>query len=401
MKIGLIVPHIFMSDEILPNVLFAPGELSINIANKFQATGNDITLFTPSKVTTKAKNITADMGYFEKELRLRKCTYLDLLAKHPLIFISLARQVQSELIAKAYTMANHGNFDIIHVYTNEEDTAITMSALCNIPIVFTHHDPFNYYVRYKNIFPKYHKLNWISFSYAQRKSMPKDTNWIANIYHGIDLDRYLPNYQHNSNYLLYMGRIIEPKAVHLAIKAIKKYNLGHPNTKLQLKIAGKYYIEKDKPLYWRNIIKPFIDNKYIKYIGLIKDDKTKNEILANAKALIIPSTFEEPFGMVMIESLACGTPLIGLDSGSIPEIIINGVNGIIAKKIYKKSNKNTKTNHQKIINEVRTANNLAIAIDKVNDIDRYKCRLDFENRFTSQRMCDDYLIIYKKVLNRS
>jgi len=399
MRIGLVVPHIFMSDTILPKVIFAPGELSINLANHLQSKGEDVYLFTPSKVTTTANNITADMSFFENELKLRNCSYLDLLMKHPLIFISLARQVQGELIANAYTMANNNQLDIIHVYTNEEDIAITFAQLCHKPVVFTHHDPFNYYVRYRNVFPKYKNLNWVLLSYAQRVMMPKDTNWVANVYHGLDMTKYKPNYQNNSKYIVFIGRLIEPKAVHLAIKATIIYNQNHPKSKLKLIIAGKYYSEKNIPKYWLTKVKPLIDNKYIKYIGIIRNIAAKNKLLGEAKVLIIPSVFEEPFGMVMIESLACATPVIGLDSGSIPEIINDQVTGLIVKKIFNKSARSNNKNQKPSLNETKTANAIARAIDQIDTINRHDCRKIFEERFSSERMCNEYVSVYSKLIN--
>src|SRR3954471_645659 len=98
MKIGILVPHIFMQDAVLPNVIFAPADLAINLAEEMQNLGHDVTLFSPGNVSTKVKNQTADLSLFETELKTRGDSYIDLLRKHPFTFITLARQVQSELI---------------------------------------------------------------------------------------------------------------------------------------------------------------------------------------------------------------------------------------------------------------------------------------------------------------
>lgn len=382
MRIGLVVPHIFMQRVILPNVIFTPGPLAINLAEGLQVLGVDVTLFTPGPVDTKVDNITADLTYFEHELSLRGDTYLDLLKKHPLTFISLARQVQAELLAKAFTMANEGELDVIHVYTNEEDIALPFAALCSRPVVFTHHDPFSFLIKYKNTFPKYKHLNWISVSLAQRAGMPSDTNWVGNIYHGIGPTTFTPNYKPRGDYVAYMGRIIESKGVHLAIEAVKHYNKAHPDSPYKLKIAGKHYAGHGKDKYWQERIVPQVDGDEIEHVGFIKGDQAKQDFLSNAAALLMPSTFDEPFGLSMIEALACGTPVLGLDSGAISEVVKSGLTGCVVSKSDSES---------------ETAKRLAEALGKVRGIDRHTCRTDFETRFTLDRMCRDHWGVYGRL----
>lgn len=395
MKIGIVVPHIFMHRDILPNVIFSPGQLVLSLAEGLVQKGASVTLFTPGSMNTTVRNVTADLSYFEEELRVRGDSYLDLLKKHPLTFISMARQVQSELIAKAFAMANGGELDVVHIYTNEEDIALPFAQFCKRPVVFTHHDPFNLLVKYKNNLPKYKRLNWISLSYAQRRGMPEDANWAANIYHGLDGNIFKPVHNPQSDYIAYLGRIIEPKGVHLAIEAMRSYN-ANAEQKLPLKIAGKHYAGNGKDSYWQTRIMRELDTDGIEYAGYIKEAEAKRQFIANAKALIIPSTFEEPFGMVMIEALACGTPLIGLDAGAIPEII-NDKNGILvapAKTIVTSSGKKKEG-----IDEAETAAALAAAIGRVGAIDRKACRQDFEDRFSLERMCAEYLEAYRRIVS--
>lgn len=380
-RVALVVPHIFMHRDILPNVIFSPGTLALDLAQNLPNHEIDLTLFTPGPIDTTVKNINADMSYFEAELAGRGDTYLDLLKKHPFVFISLARQVQSELIAKAFAAANNDEYDIVHIYTNEEDIALPFAKLCKKPVVFTHHDPFNFLVKYKNTFPKFKELNWLSISIAQRKSMPSGTNWIGNIYHGLDQNKFKPFTDNNdSDYIAFIGRIIKPKGLHLAIDAVNKYNQTS-NKKIKLKIAGKHYADDSKDNYWNEEILPKLSDE-IEYVGFIKDTKQKNEFLGNAKAMIIPSIFDEPFGMVMIESLASGTPLIGLDSGAIPEIIIDKKNGILVNKSESDND---------------TINQLVDAIKNIDTINQQTCRDDFESRFTINRMCLEHAILYRQL----
>ncbi|HTH72000.1 MAG TPA: glycosyltransferase [Candidatus Pristimantibacillus sp.] len=363
MKIGLVVPHIFIDKDILPSVIFSPGTLALQLAEGLQDLGAEVTLFTPDRADTTVTNVTADMSLFEIELAGRGDNYLDLLKKHPLTFVSLARQVQAELIAKAYAMANRGELDVVHIYTNEEDIALPFAEFCQKPVVFTHHDPFRLLVKYKSSFPKYRQLNWISISLAQRQQMPPDTNWVANIYHGLPEGEFAPNYEPTGNYVAYIGRIIESKGVHLAIDAAKQAGV-------KLKIAGKHYAGHGKDAYWHEKVEPQLGQD-IEYVGFVKG-KAKQDLLGNAAALLVPSTFDEPFGMVMIEALACGTPVIGLPSGAIPEVIKDGKTGFVTE-------------------------DLPGAIAKINTIDRHTCRAEFEARFTLRRMCEEHLDVYGRL----
>lgn len=384
MRVGIVVPHIFMHQDILPHVIFSPGTLALDLVEGLQKLGVEVTLFSPGPVKTTAANITADLTYFEQELAGRGDSYLDLLKKHPFTFITLARQVQSEIVAKAYDMANNDQLDVVHVYTNEEDIALPFAKLCRKPVVFTHHDPFNFLVKYKNVFPKYKQLNWLSISYAQRTGMPDDTNWIANTYHGADAQAYRPVEQPGSDYVVCIGRIIQPKGTHLAIAAVERYNreyANNDNPRLKLKLAGKHYSGK-KDDYWQTAIQPKIDGEVISYEGFVGNTEAKRQLLANAKAIIIPSTFQEPFGMVIIEALACGTPVIGLASGAIPEIINDGVTGFVVPKSD---------------DEQTMIDCLAQAISKLDAIDRRACREDFEARFTLEHMAKRHHTMYLKL----
>jgi glycosyltransferase involved in cell wall biosynthesis len=382
LRLAFVVPHLFIHRDILPQVIFSPGQLAIELAEGLVKEGVDVTLFAPGPVHTTVPVITADLSYFEAELGRRGDTYLDLLKKHPATFVGLARQVQSEILAKAFKAANDDEYDVVHVYTNEEDLALPFSRLCAKPVVFTHHDPFNFLVKYKNNFPKYTDLNWISMSYAQRQTMPEDTNWVANIYHGLSQREYTHAEQPANDYIAFLGRIVQPKGLHLAIKAVKHYNKT-ASQPLKLKIAGKHYADVSSDDYWQTYIEPEIGGP-VEYVGFIKDMHKKNAFLANAKALMVPSLFDEPFGMVLIEALASGTPLIGLDAGAIPEIITEK-NGVLVHKSD---------------NDSLTIQGLAESIDSIDRISREECREDFEKRFTIERMCREHAATYYKLATK-
>lgn len=385
-KVALVVPHIFLHQDILKHVIFSPGHLALALSEKIRTNHIEVTLCTPGPAATTVSQINADLSLFQKELDARGDTYLDLLKKHPFTFVTLARQVQVELIANIIQQANKGDFDIVHIYGNEEEIALPLASFCQKPIVFTHHDPYNFLVKYRSIFPKYKHLNWISMSLSQRQSMPKDAHWVGNIYHGLDKKAWSTKYE-KKNYIAYLGRIIESKGLHLAIKAVNAHNKNNPSNPLILKIAGKHYQGK-KDNYWKSRIEPTL-GEYIQYVGYIDDQKEKQAFLQNAQALIVPSIFEEPFGMVLIEALACGTPIIGLDSGAIPEIIKDGETGfLVAKKRLKNGD----------IDETSTAQCIASVFSHISSLNTKLCRDDFEKRFTLDRMATEHAALYRQLI---
>lgn len=377
MRVALVVPHIFMHRDILPQVIFSPGHLALSLADGLVAQGVDVSLFTPGPVATTATNITADLSLFERELEGRGDSYMDLLKKHPFTFITLARQLQSELVAKAYEMANDDAFDVVHIYMNEEEVALPFASLCKKPVVFTHHDPFNFLVKYKNNLPKYKHLNWLSMSYAQRKGMPEDTNWVANIYHGLDEPELSPVEKPTRDYVAFLGRIIHPKGVHLAIDAVETYNMT-ADKPLRLKIAGKHYAEESKDTYWREVIEPRLGGS-IEYVGFIDSPEAKRDFLGNAKTLLVPSLFDEPFGMVTLEAFACGTPVVALNSGALPEVIDDSVTGYVVEKSE---------------DEQQIAENLAKTLKNIDTIDPAACRSAYETGFTLETMVNEHIKVY-------
>jgi glycosyltransferase involved in cell wall biosynthesis len=276
--------------------------------------------------------------------------------------------------------------------------ALPFSQLCQKPVVFTHHDPFNFQVKYRHVFPKYAHLNWISLSYAQRIGMPKDTHWIANIPHGIDPEKFHYNPHPTGGYVAYLGRVVEPKGVHLAIAAVKAYNATN-DKRLILKIAGKHY-SGVKDGYWKQMIEPYIDGEEIIYEGFIGTREGKQRFLGDAQALLVPSTYDEPFGLVMVEALACGTPIVGLASGAIPEVVQDGRTGFVVQGVYEDRPDHLATSHHSAVETEPTARKLAGALGRVSIIERQACRADFEQRFTTDEMCSQYLAVYERLAGR-
>ena len=387
-----------MQDVLLPHVIFSPGTLALVLAAQLAELGHSVALFSPGQVTCapNVQNITADMSLFRHELAGRGYGYIELLKKHPLTFVAMARQVQAELISQAFATANRDELDVVHIYTNEEDIALPFAQFCIKPVVFTHHDPFSFLVKYKNTFPKYKHLNWISISIAQRAEMPPDTNWVGNIHHGLPVDEYVPNYTPAATqpYVVCLGRIIEAKGVHLAIAAVKEYNQVARSARkptLRLKIAGQHYAGHAKDTYWHDKILPYIDGTEIEYVGFAKKTAEKQKLLGGATALLMPSTFNEPFGMVAIESMACATPVVGLGSGAIAEVVGQYGGVIVPYSTTTTAGRVIPDNHAII-------DGLVMALQKVRAVDRRRCRSQFENNFSAMRMAKEHLATYIKLI---
>ncbi len=408
MKVALVVPHIFMNQAILPEVIFSPGQLALNLAHALAEKGHKVNLFSPGSVQPhlSSPNITntiADLSLFKAELEQRQDTYIELLKKHPLTFITLARQVQTELINQAYQQANQGEFDVVHVWCNEEELALVNADFCQVPVVFNHHEPFNFLVKYRAIFPKYPDLNWISFSLAQRETFfnsdnqkPDSVNWVGNVYHGLPVDQYQLQHQ-PQDYLLYMGRIIQPKGVHYAIACAQE--LG-----MKLKIAGKHYASHSKDQYWQQFVKPQLDHDRIEYVGFIKDLAAKQKLLGQARALLMPSVWQEPFGLVMIEAMACGTPVVGFSQGAVSEVVKPSVSGQLAayqpeEQTIKNGQAMMKKWPQLEQDPTFQANvqGLSRAVEKIKELDRAQCRQYFQQNFSLDQMRIGYEQIYQQL----
>jgi glycosyltransferase involved in cell wall biosynthesis len=204
----------------------------------------------------------------------------------------------------------------------------------------------------------------VSISDAQRRPLPW-LNWQATILHGLPTDLFTFRPKPGS-YLAFLGRVSPEKRVDRAIEIARR--AGMP-----LKIAAK--IDKADRDYFKQHVERLFDHPLIEYIGEV-GGKEKDEFLGNASALLFPIDWPEPFGLVMIEAMACGTPVIAWDKGSVPEVMEDGVNGFVVKDMDQ---------------AVR-------AIEQVSSLNREQCRAVFEERFTVARMAEDYLRVYRQLL---
>ena len=201
----------------------------------------------------------------------------------------------------------------------------------------------------------------VSISELQRRPVP-EARWVGNVYHGLPADLLRP-IAGSGDYLAVLGRISPEKGVDRAIEIAER--AGMP-----LKIAAK--VDAADKEYFARVIEPLLSRPHVEYIGEI-DEKGKQEFLGRARALLFPIDWPEPFGLVMIEAMACGTPVVAFERGSVPEVIEDGISGFVVSDV----------------------NEAVEALTHLDEIGRAACRAAFERRFTAERMAKDYLSVYR------
>ena len=209
------------------------------------------------------------------------------------------------------------------------------------------------------------KTNFVSISFDQRTHTDLKFNYSGTVYNGVNLEDFTFNSK-PQDYFVWLGRIHYGKGLWNAVHAAKI-------SKEKLIIAGNITCETDEKYF--QSVKPMIDGRKIKYIGEV-GPKEKNKLLGGAKAVLFPTIWEEPFGLVMTEAMATGTPVIGFNKGSVSEVVKNKVTGFVVK------------NDKEMIK----------AIKKIDMIDRNECRKHVEKYFTVEKMVDEYEKIYKKII---
>src|SRR3990172_8381518 len=288
MKIGILAPSAWR----VPPKNYGPWELvAYNMAEGLVKRGHEVTVFATldSKTNAKLKGIVPH-PYREHPGKMPEDVWQ---ALHIGFFFEQANQ-----------------FDILHNHYNF--LPLTYSRLVRPPMVTTIHGFTS--KKILPVFKKYNKDNYyISISDADRDLSLK---YLATVYNGIDLSQFEFNPK-PKDYLVFLGRAAREKGTDLAIKAAKKSGL-------KLKIGA--IIPPEEKEYWQKEIKPLIDGKQIEYLGPA-DPKMRNELLGGALALLHLIRFDEPFGLTMVEAMACGTPVIAMDRGSVPEIVVEGKSG--------------------------------------------------------------------------
>jgi glycosyltransferase involved in cell wall biosynthesis len=330
--------------ESVPPKLYGGTERVVSyLTEELVRQGHDVTLFASGDSLTEARLVPA----CKQALRLAPGC-IDPLAHHVL----LVERV----------LAEKENFDLIHFHidylhyprSRHEDvpTLTTLHGRLDIPDLVP-------------LYQNFRDMPVVSISDSQREPLPW-LNWQETVYHGLPIDSL--KYQADpGKYLAFLGRTSPEKGLDQAIAIARQAGI-------KLKIAAK--IDRVDEVYFDTVIKPLLKEPGIEFIGEIGHSE-KSKFLGGAMALLCPIQWPEPFGLVIIEAMACGTPVIAYSRGSIPELVLDGVSGFI----------------------VTDAQEAARAAIVAPSLSRKRCREYFEQRFSAFRMCEDYVSVYEGLLN--
>ena len=342
MRIAQIAPLF----ESVPPKLYGGTERVVSYLTEALVTlGHDVTLFASGDSVTSARLISP----CERSLRLD-----DKAVDHLLYHYVMLDQVR-DLARK---------FDVLHFHVDYLHYPFMRG--CRVPHVATLHGRLDI-PQLKALYRKFANEPIVSISFSQRKAL-RFARWISNVYHGVPARTYRPG-SGKGGYLAFLGRISPEKRVDRAVQIALQ--CGMP-----LKIAAK--VDKADREYYESEIRPLLSQPGIEYIGEITESE-KCEFLGYAYAHLFPIDWPEPFGMCMIEAMACGTPTIAFGHGSVPEVLSHGVTGFV-------------------VDSVEAA---VEAVPKIATLDRAACRLEFEERFDSLRMAEDYVRIYESLAGRA
>lgn len=331
--------------ESVPPKLYGGTERVVSwLTEELVRLGHEVTLFASGDSLTKARLIPV----CPESLRLSP-DCVDQLAHHMVLLESVLHE--------------RDNFDLIHFHIDylhfplsrrEKYTHVsTLHGRLDIPDLAP-------------LYEIYRDMPVISISNAQRDPLP-DLNWQGTVHHGLP-EKSFKFYPKGGGYLAFLGRVSPEKGVDCAMAIARA--AGMP-----LKIAAK--IDKTDQEYFESCIEPLIDGREVEFIGEV-GFPGKNEFLGNAAALLFPIAWPEPFGLVMIEAMACGTPVIAYPFGSVPEVMEDQVSGFI-------------------VSDLKSA---VESVKNIEQIDRKKVRRHFQENFTAERMAEDYLRIYQRLLSR-
>ncbi|HWF47666.1 MAG TPA: glycosyltransferase family 4 protein [Bryobacteraceae bacterium] len=340
MKIAQVAPLY----ESVPPKLYGGTERVVSyLTDELVRQGHDVTLFASGDSISRA-NL---RPICERALRLEGKKVIDPLAHH-VRMIEIVAQEAAEFDVV------HFHIDYLHfpVIRRQAISAVTtLHGRLDIPDLVP-------------IFREFCEMNLVSISDTQRTPLYW-ANWVGTVYHGLPEELYTPKTS-SAKYLAFLGRICPEKRVDRAIEIAERSGIP-------IKIAAKIDVaDKD---YFDSKIRKLLNHRLVEYVGEI-GEREKNDFLGNAHALLFPIDWPEPFGLVMIEAMACGTPVIAYGMGSVPEIVDDGTTGFIVDNL----------------------DDAVKAVDRAQRLDRANCRRVFEDRFSVGRMASDYVSIYQQVI---
>jgi glycosyltransferase involved in cell wall biosynthesis len=346
MKIAIVAPPWIK----IPPVRYGGIEAVISLlADGLAERGHDVILFTVKGSVSSA----SVHHFFEHE----QC---HLLAGQTSIFLNAAI---THSLGSYIEIAEQGDFDIVHDNTWKEGLA--SAFFIDIPAVHTLHSPLDESnKKFYELFIGKKNLYFTTISEFQQTVLP-GLNYAGTVYNSIEIESY-PYSEEKEDYLLYLSRFNHEKAPHIACEAAKR--LG-----MKLVLAGKVS-EPDEHEYFDTMIKPYLNDK-IRYAGEVSDEE-KKRLFAGATAFVYPLQWDEPFGIVMIEAMACGTPVVTYKRGAAPELVENGVNGYLADDFE----------------------DLLDCIGRVQEIKPKRCREYVEKHFSVDAMVDGYERVYRQIM---
>ena len=350
MKIALVAPL----QEVVPPVKYGGIELVIyHLAEGLVKRGHQVTLFARAESKTSAKLVSLNID--SKQVELIEDRYI--------AGYNLACRV-AEMSEEFDVINNHAGWRFL-----------MFAPKLKAPLLNSFHNEFSN--RLYPLFELYCEYPWTSISLNQQKSAPKSVKFLKNIYNGIDPEAF-DFVEKPKDYLYWMARIVRKKGADQAIKIAKQ-------TGKKLILAGPTVSDRPEEWeYWKTEVEPFIDGEQIKYLGPVNHQQ-KNELYGNALAFLNPISWEEPFGLVVPESNATGTPVVTYNMGAMNEIVRDGKNGFLIE-----------------------AGQIDDMIDAIKGLDslslkdmmklRRSCREYFENNFTIDKMVDNYLEAYRELI---
>ncbi len=331
--------------EAIPPKLYGGTERVVSwLTEELIALGHDVTLFASGDSVTSAR----------LEATWPRALRLDGAVRDP-------NALHMLMLERVYQRAD--DFDFLHFHLDYYPFSLFLRQ--PTPFATTLHGRLDL-PEHQPVFDTFNTVPVISISNAQRRPLPQ-ARWVRTVHHGLP-ERLLVPKPVKPSYFAFLGRIAPEKGIDRAIRIAQ--HCGVP-----LKIAAK--VDKVDQDYFDEKIHPMIKSANAEFIGEI-GDKDKSEFLSGATVLLVPIDWPEPFGLVMIEAMACGTPVIAFNRGSVPEVIDDGVTGFI----------------------VEDETGAIGAVDRLGHLSREKVRRRFEERFTARRMAQDYLSVYRRLSDR-
>jgi len=340
-------------------VIYAPMDIAVEVSEGLVKKGHQVDFYGPEGTRVKVTNIVSAGLKALNQLEGETITKGQNVGNAEIN--KIFNLWDQYLIAKMFVEAEKGNYDLLHIHPLDRALPLALSHP-KIPVFYTLHDPI--YSWRAEIFSMFASPNqhYISISDAQRQPAP-NLNYAATIYNGINLSAF-PFSESHDDYLLFIGRLQPEKGLAEAVQVAKM--TGEKLLIIGPPVAGEY---------WDKKIAPYLNDK-IQYLGYVPQEEL-SDYYQKAKAILAPIQWEEPFGLVLTESMACGTPVIAFNRGSVPEIVIDGKTGFIIK------NNNLKK--------------MADAVKKIDKINRADCRKHVEQNFSLQRMIDRYEEVFLKI----